>query len=318
MRVSVLPLASGLPAAMSATREAGARRPASLSFRRLSSSWRAQAATKEHWSYLPILNVMKGGGTVYEISPALSVFRAVVDMVRHRTGSLLVTQEGKIAGIVTERDILEKLPFGVGKSRSMTVSSIMTPADKLVTASPSFTLEKCIQTMQSGTFRHLPVVDNDKVKTLISMRDISQQISFTLSKTPLTEPPLVSELMSGKGSKGCIEVAASASVADAVRKMQQAKAGSVLVSFDGSFGLFTERDYLTKVAVYDEESAEDILLGDVCTRAEVIRSVSADSPVTECLSLMLAGGFRHVPVTDKKKPVGVISMRDVTRFFLAP
>lgn len=146
MRVPVLPLASGLPAAMSATRETGARRPASLSFRRLSSSWRAQAATKEHWSYLPILNVMKGGGTVYEISPALSVFRAVVDMVRHRTGSLLVTQEGKIAGIVTERDILEKLPFGVGKSRSMTVSSIMTPADKLVTASPSFTLEKCIQT----------------------------------------------------------------------------------------------------------------------------------------------------------------------------
>jgi len=202
----------------------------------------------------------------------------------------------------------------VGASRVATVASIMTPSTGLVTAPPSFTVDKCAKAMRTGVFRHLPITDKGHVKAIISIRDIAQQISRTLAKAPMENPPQVYELMAAKGSQGFVEVGADASVADAVSRMQQAKAGSLVVAFDGSFGLFTERDYLTKVAVYDEVAASDIPISDVCTTA--VTSVAPTARVTDCLALMLGGGFRHLPVTENKVPIGVISMRDITQFFL--
>ena len=58
---------------------------------------------------------------------------------------------------------------------------------------------------------------------LFSRADIAQQISRTLAKAPMENPPQVYELMAAKGSQGFVEVGADASVADAVSRMQQAK-----------------------------------------------------------------------------------------------
>ena len=138
-------------------------------------SWlESQASSKEHWSFLPILNVMKGGAAVHDIAPTASVFRAVVDMVKYRQGSLLVTEQGEMRGILTERDVLDKLPFGVGASRVATVASIMTPSTGLVTAPPSFTVDKCAKAMRTGVFRHLPITDKGHVKAIISIRGAQQ------------------------------------------------------------------------------------------------------------------------------------------------
>lgn len=221
-------------------------------------SWRASASTLEEISFLPILNIMKGLPVVQEIAPTASSFRAVVDMVKYRTGSLIVMDGSSIAGIVTERDVLDKLPLAVGDSRATPVSTIMTPSASLVTAPPSFTLDKCVQQMKSGVFRHLPIVSKGQTEAVVSMRDIAQQISSALAKKPLASPPLVSELMDAKGTRGCSDMPTSGTVADAVEILRQTKAGSVLVTDGPGFSLFTERDYLTKVAVYDERAPAEI------------------------------------------------------------
>lgn len=169
--------------------------------------------------------------------------------------------------------------------------------------------------MKSGVFRHLPIIENGEVKACISLRDIAQQVSSGLSKKPMTSPPTVAELMDAKGSGGCIELPASSMVADAVKLMQQTKAGSVLVSSGASsFGLFTERDFLTKVAVYDEVAPSALPISLVSTPSDVVKCVAPTARVTDCLSIMLAGGFRHLPVIDNKQPVGMISMRDILNF----
>ena len=169
----------------------------------------------------------------------------------------------------------------------------MTPASSLITAGPSFTLDRCVKQMHGGVFRHLPIVQEGEVhrmrltacfllqrlttyvppatlqvKACISMRDVAQQIASGLSKKPLDAPPRVSDLMDVKGQGGCLTLGESGSVADAVTLMQQSKTGSLLITNPGSasrYGIFTERDYLTKVAVYDERPPAAIQVASVCT-----------------------------------------------------
>ena len=173
--------------------------------------------------------------------------------------------------------------------------------------------------VQGGVFRHLPIVSDGAVKACISMRDVAQQIASGLGKKPLDNPPTVSDLMDVKGQGGCLTLGETGSVSDAVGLMQQSKAGSLLITNPGSasrYGIFTERDYLTKVAVYGEQSPSEIRIAHVATPSVLVTSVSPESRVTDCLSVMLAGGFRHVPVVAKGEPVGMVSMRDILNFFL--
>ena len=138
-------------------------------------------------------------------------------------------------------------------------------------------------------------------------------------------------MMAAQGGKGCVEVDEGAAVADAVTLMRSTRAGSVLVMGGGSYddeslvrlgghlaGIFTERDYLTKVAVYDDASAKELPVAAVMTPGDTVRSVPSSKPVADCLSLMVAGNFRHLPVIDNKDgaPIGVISMRDILQFLL--
>lgn len=122
--------------------------------------------------------------------------------------------------------------------------------------------------------------------------------------------------MAAKGTSSFLELKSTASVAEAVALMHRKKSGCVIVSFDGSYGLFTERDYLSRVAVYDEFEPAEIKLGDVCTPSNQMKSVAPANRATDCLALMVGGNFRHVPVIEKKQLVGLISMPDITRFFL--
>lgn len=118
----------GLPPSSIRPRMLGQR-----AMRRLS-TWRAGASTLEEVSFLPILNIMKGLPVVHTVAPSASTFRAVVDMVKYRTGSLMVMKDDQMAGIITERDILDKLSLDVvGESRAKAVEALMTPADSLST-----------------------------------------------------------------------------------------------------------------------------------------------------------------------------------------
>ena len=97
-------------------------------------------------------------------------------------------------------------------------------------------------------------------------------------------------------------------VREAARLMKERRVGAVMIVEDGKLaGIFTERDVLFRVVAEDRD-ARTTCLADVMTRNP--RTVHPDKPFADALHLMYEGGFRHVPVVEDGRPVGVISARD--------
>ncbi len=110
-----------------------------------------------------------------------------------------------------------------------------------------------------------------------------------------------------------------ASVTDAMRGMQAERTGCVLITKDGTAdtplsGIFTERDVLFRIVDQGQNPAT-VSLGEVMTRDP--ERLPAEASVAWVLNKMAIGGFRHVPVVDKKgRPVLLVSVRDVVAFLV--
>jgi CBS domain-containing protein len=102
---------------------------------------------------------------------------------------------------------------------------------------------------------------------------------------------------------------ADTTVAAAARLMREKNVGAVMVvGSDGSLaGIFTERDALFRVTAEDRDP-NATRLSDVMTRDP--RTISPDRPFAHALLMMYDGGFRHVPVIDEGRPIGMVSARD--------
>lgn len=101
---------------------------------------------------------------------------------------------------------------------------------------------------------------------------------------------------------------AGTTVRSAARLMAQEKVGAMMIVKSGQLtGIFTERDVLNRVVApgLDPESTK---LADVMTHDP--KTVNADRLFSYAMHVMNEGGFRHLPVVEKGKPVGMISIRD--------
>lgn len=97
-------------------------------------------------------------------------------------------------------------------------------------------------------------------------------------------------------------------VREAARLMKERHVGAVLVVEEGKLaGVFTERDVLNRVVAEDRDP-RTTPLAEVMTRNP--QTIHPDKPFPDALHLMYEGGFRHVPVVEDGRPVGVISARD--------
>ena len=103
---------------------------------------------------------------------------------------------------------------------------------------------------------------------------------------------------------------ASCSVGEAATMMARRRVGSVLVLEDGALaGIFTERDIVRALSQDTGAPAES--LADWMTRDPV--TISPDADLEEARRRMLEGHFRHLPVEEEGRPVGMLSMRDLAR-----
>ena len=101
---------------------------------------------------------------------------------------------------------------------------------------------------------------------------------------------------------------AQMTVGEAARLMKQGKFGAVMVVENGSLvGIFTERDALFRV-VAEGHDAQITRLAAVMTRNP--QTIHPDRPFSEALHLMHSHGFRHVPVVEDGRPIGMVSARD--------
>lgn len=109
--------------------------------------------------------------------------------------------------------------------------------------------------------------------------------------------------------KPLIKLPPSTLVQEAAEEMVQKKVGSVIITNGETLaGIFTERDLLTRV-VGRELDPHTTKLSDVMTKNP--DTVDADERVMKVLDTMLEKGYRHAPVLDGKKILGVVSLRDI-------
>jgi CBS domain-containing protein len=105
-----------------------------------------------------------------------------------------------------------------------------------------------------------------------------------------------------------ITASADTTVAAAARLMKEHRIGALLVLQDGRLaGIFTERDALFRV-IAEGRDPKKTRIAEVMTANP--RTIAPDRPFGHALHLMHEGGFRHVPVVDNGRPLGVVSARD--------
>ncbi len=107
---------------------------------------------------------------VYSIEKTASVQAAAEFMSEHNIGALAVMDGSRLAGIVSERDIIQKVIARGLNAAAAEVSSVMTT--QLVVARVDESYESCMLKMKRANCRHLPVVDGDRLMGVLSLRDL--------------------------------------------------------------------------------------------------------------------------------------------------
>jgi CBS domain-containing protein len=106
---------------------------------------------------------------VLEVAPEDTLGQAAEVMVERGVGSAVVSDFGRLIGILTERDLLRAVAGRVHSSEAR-VREWMTPEP--VTATTSTDLEEAARTMLEQGFRHLPVVEDERPIGIVSIRDV--------------------------------------------------------------------------------------------------------------------------------------------------
>lgn len=114
------------------------------------------------------------GREVFSIAPDASVYDAIHLMATHGVGALLVLEQGRLAGIISERDYARKVILRGRASKSTSIREIMT--SPVITAPSRLTVEEAMAVMTERRVRHLPVVDDGQLSGMISVGDLVKAI----------------------------------------------------------------------------------------------------------------------------------------------
>ena len=110
------------------------------------------------------------GADIFSVSPDATVFEAIELMANKNVGALLVLENGQLRGMISERDYTRKVMLRGKRSRETQVREIMTSDLTVVTSREP--IENCLRMMTEKRIRHLPVVDGDKLRGIISIGDL--------------------------------------------------------------------------------------------------------------------------------------------------
>ncbi len=121
---------------------------------------------------------------IHYVSPDDTVFEAIQLLADKSIGAVMVMEGEKLIGIFSERDYTRKIALVGKNSRETKVSEIMT--SPVLYVSPKTRTRECMALMSEKGFRHLPVLDGNKVVGMISIRDLMNDIiedhEFTIAQ----------------------------------------------------------------------------------------------------------------------------------------
>jgi CBS domain-containing protein len=108
---------------------------------------------------------------VASIGPKATALEAAVSMNRHKVGSLMVMDSETIVGIITERDLLQRVLAESRDATRTTVEEVMTT--EILCCQPHTTIDEARAVMKNRRVRHLPVVDEAGLQGVISIGDLN-------------------------------------------------------------------------------------------------------------------------------------------------
>ena len=113
---------------------------------------------------------------IIRIQSSQTLKEALEVMNQRRIGALMVEKDGKIVGIMTERDILRNIHKLQCFKDNMIVADIMTPKGTFIEGDASSDLQTVMQTMTDKKVRHLPIFDGGKMVGLVSIGDVIKSL----------------------------------------------------------------------------------------------------------------------------------------------
>lgn len=226
------------------------------------------------------------------------------------TGSVLVTDGGdRLAGILTGRDAVRLLAEGAASTTPLSEAMTRDP----VTVAPSSRALDAVRAMCEGGFRHVPVTEDGKIRGVVSRGDF-KGMEFECYRWPdsgstarVAANRKLGEIVAGQMT---LALTGGDTVQNACKLMWRQKAGSVLVVDDQQrlAGIFTGRDAVRTLARRTDAATTrlaDVMIPDPATLGPERQAIDA-------LRLMCDGGFRHVPVVENGRILGVVSRNDFT------
>ena len=119
------------------------------------------------------------GSEIFKVAPGASVYEALQILAEKSAGALVVTEGGKLVGIISERDYARKVVLVDQSSRDTLVSEIMSSDVK--TVAPTASIEECMELMTERHIRHLPVLKDDELVGVISIGDVVKAVIADLA-----------------------------------------------------------------------------------------------------------------------------------------
>ncbi len=110
------------------------------------------------------------GGAVWSVSPATTVFSAIQMMAEKNVGALLVIDQSRLVGIISERDYTRKVILKGKASKETSVSEIL--SGHVIQVTPAHSVEECLRLMTEHRIRHLPVLEGEKIMGVVSIGDL--------------------------------------------------------------------------------------------------------------------------------------------------
>jgi CBS domain-containing protein len=112
------------------------------------------------------------GREVITIAAEASLTEAAEKMTDRKIGALLVEDRGRLAGIITERDIVSIVSRTRGDIKSVKVKDVMVRSENLLVAEPDDQEDYVMAVMIQKGIRHMPIVENGEIAGMVSIRDV--------------------------------------------------------------------------------------------------------------------------------------------------